>query len=273
MRSFLFFSIILLSACTTIEITERDTFDNHTTITPEIFSYDQYSLLQIDIETEDGETLNSWFLEHVEAQATVIYFGGNGFLMVKSQPLITAYAGIPVNLVVFDYRGYGLSSGTPTVQGVHADAIAVFNSVIYHFRENDHPIFLHGHSMGSFLASYTAGQNEVAGYILESPITEVRGWTRGFVPWILRPFVRFDIDRAIEEQNNLERVAQIEIPLLIIGGSNDEITSFWMAEELYEASASTEKDLLKIAGGTHNGLSSYAIFQARLREFLVKESL
>ncbi|CAN5285247.1 alpha/beta fold hydrolase [soil metagenome] len=273
MRSFTFVFLLLLAACTTIEITERDAFENHTTITPEIFSYDQYTLQQMDIETEDGETLNGWFLEHANAQATVIYFGGNGFLMVKSRPLITAYADIPVNLVLFDYRGYGLSSGTPSVQGVHADAIAVFNSSVYHFRGNDHPIFLHGHSMGSFLASYIADQNEVAGYILESPITEVRGWTRKFVPWLLRPFVRFDIDRALEEQNNLERVAQIDYPLLIIGGSNDEITAFWMAEALYEASASTDKDLLKIAGGTHNDLTTYAIFQARLREFLVNESL
>lgn len=261
---------LILSACTTIELTEQNAFDNHATITPESFRYDQYTLQQRNIETEDGEILNSWFLERPDAQATVIYFGGNGFLMVKSRPLISAYSEIPANLILFDYRGYGASTGNPTVQGVHTDAAAIFSETVRHFGDENHPVYLHGHSMGAFLATYIAGQHNVAGYILESPITEVRGWTRKFVPWIARPFVRFDIDRAIAEQNNLERVSQIEHPLLIIGGTNDDITPFWMAEEIYETSASQDKEIVKIAGGTHNGLTQYSIYRSEIRDFLLK---
>ena len=263
--------VLLFTACTTIEITEQDAFDNHATISPEALRYDQYTLQQRNIETEDGEILNSWFLERPDAQATVIYFGGNGFLMVKSRPLISAYSDIPVNLILFDYRGYGVSTGSPSVQGVHTDAEAIFNETITRFGGENHPVYLHGHSMGAFLAAYLAEQHTVAGYILESPITEVRGWTRKFVPWVLRPFVRFDIDLNIAEQNNLERVSQIEHPLLIIGGTYDNVTPLWMAEEIYNASTSPEKELVKIAGGTHNDLAQFPIYQSRIRDFLLND--
>jgi uncharacterized protein len=263
---------LFLTACTTIEITEQNAFDNHATITPEAFRYDQYTLQQKNIETEDGELLNSWFLERPDAQATVIYFGGNGFLMVKSRPLISAYSEIPVNLILFDYRGYGASTGNPTVQGVQSDAEAIYNETIRNLGDDTHPVYLHGHSMGSFLATRLAGQHEVAGYILESPITEVRGWTRKLVPWIARPFVRFDIDRAIAEQNNLERVSQINQPLLIISGTYDDITPLWMAEEIYEASASQDKELVKIAGGSHNDLTQFSIYQSEIKDFLMRDT-
>jgi len=269
MRStFTFLTILLFLGCTTIEITEQDAFENHSTVTPETFSYSQYTLTEHDIETEDGETINSWFLEHEDAEATVIYFGGNAYLMVKSPPLIEAYSGIPVNIVLFDYRGYGLSSGSPSVLGVQKDAIAIYNAAEAHFGNNsDHPIFLHGQSMGTFLSAYVADQKPVSGYILENPITEVSNWTRKMLPWILRPFIRFDIETDIKQQSNLERVASTNHPLLIFAGSNDIITPYWMAEDLYDASASTDKQLVKIAGGTHNDLPSFEIYRTRLKEF------
>lgn len=263
--------LLIISSCTTIEIAEQDAFENHKTVTPETFGYDQYSLQEHFIMTEDGETINSWFLERENAEATVIYFGGNGYLMVKSSPLIEAYSDIPVNLVLFDYRGYGRSSGSPSVQGVQKDALAVFKATADHFGNNDdHPIYLHGQSMGTFLTAFVANRENIAGYILENPITEVHRWTRKMVPWILRPFIRFDIDREIRSQNNIEQVASLDYPLLIFGGTYDKITPLWMAEALYEASASTDKELIKIAGGTHNDLPTFSIFQTRLREFLTE---
>ncbi len=261
-------TIVFIVSCTTIEITERDAFDAHKTITPQQFNYSQYELHELTLKTDDGETLNSWFLEHKDAIATVLYLGGNGFLMVKSAPLIEAYSSIPVNLMMLDYRGYGLSSGEPTVEGVHKDAKTAFR-----FVKNDSPsptdnVYVHGHSMGSFLSAYITDTEEVAGYILESPITEVNSWTKGLIPWILRPFIRFDIDYAIKEQNNVDRVAKVDKPLLIMGGSADEITPFTMAEKLEEVSGSSQKRLVKITGGTHNDLPTFMSYRIALEQFL-----
>lgn len=268
--STLFLPLIFLSACTTIEINEDDAFDNHRTVTPESFSNDNLTLIQQTIETGDGITLDSWQLTRNDARATVLYFGGNGFLMVKSQPLIEAYSTMPVNLVLFDYRGYGLSSGEPSVEGIQTDARAMIDVAQNLSEEYQTPLYVHGHSMGSFLSTYTTERKDLDGYILESPISEVGSWTKKVVPWLLMPFVRFDIDPDIDSQNNLNRVTSINTPLLIIGGTEDNITPYEMAEELYEASASPQKDLVPIEGGNHNDLPYFDAYSKSIKEFIFK---
>ena len=269
MRQILLFkAVLLITACSTIEIKESDVFDAHRTVTPDTFNFTEYTFHEQMLETDDGVKLNSWLLQNEEAVASVLYLGGNGFLMVKSRPLIEAYSKIPVNLLLVDYRGYGLSSGEPSVAGVMSDAKTAFQFL----KELDTPasnrIFVHGHSMGSFLSTFIADTEEVEGYILESPISDVDGWTKSLVPRILRPFIRFDIDAAIQNQNNSERVANIKGPLLILGGTNDDITPFSMAEELYEKSSSIHKQLVKIENGNHNNLPVYPEYRETIVEFI-----
>ena len=258
---------VLLGGCTTIEISESDAFDPHVTISADQFPIHSYTLHDLTIETEDDQTLDAWFLEREGAEKTVIYYGGNGFLMMKSRPLIDAYADVPVHLLMIDYRGYGRSSGEPTVDGVKTDVKAAYN-----LAKNDLPvepgiIYVHGHSMGSFLAAYIADSEDVAGYILESPITDVDSWTKRLVPGLLRPFVSFDIDDSIKAQNNIEPVQRITEPLLIIGGEQDEITPFEMAEELHEISSSDVKRLVKIPNGNHNDLPKSTDYKNALLNF------
>lgn len=268
-RSIIFslLSLMILISCRTINISESDAFDPNRTITPQTFDIDPYRLHDITLETEDGESLDAWFLERDDAAATLIYFGGNDFLMVKSRIIIESYRQIPVNLLLFDYRGYGRSSGEPTVAGVMADARAA-----YLYARNDAPdvqesVYVHGHSMGSFLSAMLADEEVVSGFILESPISEVNQWTRRLIPWIARPFIRFNIDDPLKEQSNLERVSRVDIPLLIMGGSNDEVTPFRMAEDLYEASVSSQKRLVKITGAAHNDLPKSVEYRNALRDF------
>ncbi|MCC5914998.1 MAG: alpha/beta hydrolase [Balneolaceae bacterium] len=261
-------SVLFLFSCSTIEIGESDIFDAHKTVTSSDFDIPGYTLHDRELETEDGETLNSWFLEHDDPIATVVYFGGNGFLLVKSRPLIEAYSQMNVNLLLFDYRGYGKSSGEPTVAGIKSDAEAAFSYANSHSDENGQPLILHGHSMGSFLSAHIADRFEADGYILESPVTEVDQWTRKLIPWILRPFIRFDIAEPVKNESNLDKVRSIDIPLLIAGGTADEVTPFEMAEKLYRESASASKKLVKVEGGTHNDLPLYSYYRDSVRDFI-----
>lgn len=261
---------ILLSviSCTTIEITESDAFDAHRTITPATFDVNAFNFQQHTIETEDGESLDAWFLQRDDAVATVLYLGGNGFLMVKSRPLIQAYATLPVNLLLIDYRGYGLSSGDPTVKGVQEDARSAYRFITSDAVPQTDKIFVHGHSIGSFLSALITEENSVDGYILESPVTDVNQWTKRLVPWIMRPFIRFQIDEDVKAQSNSEKVASITTPLLIMSGTADDVTPIRMAEELYEKSFSTQKKIVKISGGGHNNLPNTTIYRQSLREFI-----
>ncbi len=283
--AFFLLFIVLLSSCNTIEIREDSAFDAHRTITPDRFDIPGFTLHEDTIVTADGEHLDSWYLEHEEARATVVYLGGNGFLMVKARPLIEAYADAGVNLLLFDYRGYGMSSGEPTVAGLKEDAETVFDfaenkapvaansrETTGHADDTDHPgkahqIFVHGHSMGSLLAGWLTERKPVSGYVLESPITNVSDWTGGLIPFLLKPFIGFDIDPVLAREDNIERVSQIHTPLLLFAGEHDEVTPARMAEKLYDVSGSAQKEKILIPGGGHNDLPVYEGYSKALRTF------
>ena len=269
---------LLVTACNTIEIREESAFDAHRTITPERFDVSGFTLHEQTVVTSDGEQLDSWFLEHENARATVLYLGGNGFLMVKSRPLIEAYAQAGVNLMLFDYRGYGMSSGSPSVEGLKKDAAGAFEAAVNTIAasaddihpEHTHRIFIHGHSMGSLLAGWLVERSQVDGYVLESPISNVSDWTGGLVPFLLKPFIRFDIDPVLAQEDNISRVANIRSPLLIIAGERDEITPIHMAETLYEASGSASRQKIRIPEGGHNDLPVYELYAEALRIFFAQ---
>lgn len=257
-----------LFSCTTIDITEQDAFDNHRTVTPESFRSDVFMLTETQITSSDGETLNAWWFTQEDAEATVLYFGGNGFLLVKALPWIRHFEQLPVNVLMFDYRGYGLSSGSPSVDGLINDSRSAFTYLTESQGVNEDSIILHGHSMGSFMAARLANDTNAAGYILESPISNVREWTRGLVPWLLRPFIRFSVDDAIGSQNNVKNVETTQMPLLIVTGRDDQVTPKMMAKKLYESSASPLKSLEIIPNGGHNDLPEFQEYTRSYREFL-----
>lgn len=263
-----FLIILIITSCTTIEIEERSIFDAHPTITTGTFDYEGVTLHQQILSTDDGEELDSWLIEHEDAAATVLYLGGNGFLMVKSRPWLDVYTALPVNLIMIDYRGYGQSTGEPTVDGVKRDAESAYDFASDYSERTETDLLIHGHSMGSLLATYLVNEFEATGYILESPITNAEDLTRNIVPRFLRPFIRFDIPEAVREQNNIQRVQHIEIPLLLLGGENDNVTPFFMAEKLYEKSASEQKELVQIPAGGHNDLPFDSAYRDAVKEFI-----
>ncbi|MEM8610332.1 MAG: alpha/beta fold hydrolase [Myxococcota bacterium] len=270
---------VLFAACTEIPITEADAFQNKRTITPATFDVPGFTLTQHrvpladvaipDSLDADSLALDAWFMRHNDARGTVLYFGGQGFLMVTFADFIEAMAQHRVNLFMVDYRGYGMSDGTPTVAGLKADGLAIYDYVQTLDGVDPNRIVLHGHSMGTFMATYVAreGARAPAGLLLESPVTTVEGLTSTLVPALLKPLLSFDIDDALQGENNPARVAELTMPTLVIVGSEDNITPPKLAEEVYDASAGQPKTRVEVEGGGHNGLEAYEAFHEALADF------
>lgn len=269
MRILYFLSVcFVFFSCTTIEIKEADIFDNHATLTPQTYQHPEIRLVERNVGTSDGELLNSWIFYRPDAQATVLYAGGTGFLMVKSRMLVTMFQELPVNLVLFDYRGYGLSSGVPTIGGLKKDMEAIVSVVRQDSVLSVVPLLIHGHSMGSFLASDAALRFLADGLVLESPISEPQQWVSGIVPRFLRPFIRFSFEDAIASESNILRVKEWDNPLLIMNGTHDEITPMFMTQALYDAAKSSYKTKVEVPGGGHNDLPSKSEYRLAYQEFI-----
>lgn len=269
MKTIIILAALLLStaSCTTIKIKESDLFDVKRTIQAEDLEQMSYQVDQVRINTSDNIELEAWFIDNPNTNKTVLYFGGNGFVIETSYHIITTILRQNVDLLVFNYRGYGDNSGAPSIEGIKSDALAAYDFLAEKKDINPVNILLHGHSMGTFLASYTANLRNSSALILESPVTDLEDWSETVLPWFLKPFLKFEADSALLRNSNLQQIKKLDIPILLITGKDDNITPPQMAEKLYHNSASQKKYLLIIENGGHNDLPEMEVYGRALNRF------
>jgi pimeloyl-ACP methyl ester carboxylesterase len=125
-----------------------------------------------------------------------------------------------------------------------------------------------GHSLGSFLATHVAAEREVAGVVLENPATTVDDWVDHLIPWYIRLFLGVDVDSALRAESNLKRVRHLQAPLLVVAGSDDNVTNPKMARRLHEQAGSPDKTLIVVEEGSHNGLYDDPEVQAAYQQLV-----
>src|ERR671912_477046 len=79
----------------------------------------------VSIRTAGGETIAAWWMPHEAARADIVYFHGNGGNLSIWLPILAGVQASGLNVLAFDYRGYGRSTGSPTEKGLYRDADAV----------------------------------------------------------------------------------------------------------------------------------------------------
>ena len=246
--------VLLLTGCTTIKVEESHFLYPDKKITmQDIQNVDATAKKQeVTLSTDEGITLKGTLIKVADARATVIYFGGNQFR-------VSAAGGDPaklllpfqVNLLMMDHRGYGLSSGVPSVANLKADALLVFDYVKGRADLSTLPVVIHGHSLGSMIAGYVASQRNVDALVLEGSVTNVEQMTAARIPWFAKPFVSVEFSEEINQVDNLKVLQVYQAPLLIITGEKDTQTPPELAEDLYQHAKSQQKQLY-IAKGKHH---------------------
>lgn len=185
-----------------------------------------------------------------DAQVEILYFGGNASRVDDYGAfLVRALAPLRANVTMFDYRGYGRSGGTPSIETVRSDALALYDLV--RERAGDRRLIVHGVSLGSFIAAHIAAHRPVDGLVLEATAPDVRSWGTRQIPWYAKPFVRLKIAPALLEISNAAAVRSYTGPLFLLTGAEDTVTPPEFAHALYAASQSDVKRVLIVRGAGH----------------------
>lgn len=218
----------------------------------------------------DGAALYTLTLHRPGARRTVLYFGGNGFVVSEHAPLVARWlAPLDVNIVLVDHRGYGRSEGTPTLELMRSDALAVFDDLTARPESRAATVVVHGQSLGSFVAGWVAAQRRVRGVVLESTATTAEDWVATSErPFYARLF-RVEVDGALRGQGNLDNVRRLDEPLLLLSGARDGTTPTSMAEALRVAAppaASARLAIVPAAG--HNDVLEHPEAIEAYRAFL-----
>jgi fermentation-respiration switch protein FrsA (DUF1100 family) len=217
------------------------------------------------LKTKDGETIAAWFVpaEQGSAAPTLLFCHGNAGDIGDRVDAVKTFHDLGLNVLIFSYRGYGTSTGTPSEQGTYADAMAAWTYAAAERSIAPEKIVLYGHSLGGAVAAWLATQVKPGALVLESTFTSVPAMARRVFPLLLqiKPLMRFKYD-------TLNALRQVACPVLIAHGSADELIPCDMGQRLF-AAAHEPKRFVEIVGG-HNdgGMEADPEYRRAFSEFL-----
>jgi len=217
----------------------------------------------------DGERIGARFYLKDKSLPTILYFHGNGEIARDYDDIFHLFWERGANLFVSDYRGYGLSTGRPTLKNIITDSHKVFERFKKVLEENSCSggIFIMGRSLGSMPAielAYHYG-DEINGLIIESGSAENFPRIARYCGVRLEP----ELEERLRSLSNVEKIKRVKTPLLVIHGEFDSIIPLEEGIKLYENSPA-EKTLVVIPRADHNNLLwlGMDIYFSALEEFL-----
>jgi fermentation-respiration switch protein FrsA (DUF1100 family) len=218
------------------------------------------------IESSDGVKLHAWYVPAAAGATTVLFCHGNAGNISHRLEWLKIFHDMGLAVLLFDYRGYGQSSGTPGEQGTYDDARAAWSYLTQTRNISPGRVVIFGESLGGAVATHLSRNISPAALIITSAFTSVPDLASKFY-WYLpvRLIARIHYRTA-------DYIAQVRAPALIIHSRDDEIVPFSHGEEIYRR-ANEPKQFLEISGD-HNGgfLTSEAKLIEGLRTFLDRHS-
>jgi fermentation-respiration switch protein FrsA (DUF1100 family) len=221
-----------------------------------------------DFSAADGTKLHGWFVPHdsklnAKPTAVVLIAHGNaGNLTHRAESLKKMRAAGAASMI-FDYRGYGKSEGSPNEDGILADARAARVWLANRTGVPENKIVLFGESLGGGVMVDLAATDGAGGLILLSTFTSLPDVAANVYPWIpVRYLMRTRLD-------SLAKIGQYTGPVLQLHGDRDEIVPFALGEQLFDAVPDPDKRFVKLPGGTHNMVPPRA-FDESLKPFFAR---
>lgn len=202
---------------------------------------------EVWLTTADGLRLHAWFFAadkgSARARFAMLFCHGNGGNLTSRPGYYRAILETGVNLLTFDYRGYGRSDGEPGEHGTYADAQAAYHWLRARGFAPEH-ILVWGESLGGGIASHVAATLPVGGLALQSTFTSIPDIGAELFPWLpvrLLSRIRYDTH---------SRLPRITCPVVIMHSRADSTIRFSHAERNF-AAAREPKAFIEL-DGEHN---------------------
>lgn len=207
-------------------------------------------VVECTFRARDGTRLHGWWhpgegLGDSHKRPVLLWFHGNAGNITHRAENLRALVELGLAVFVFDYRGYGRSEGKPSEVGLYLDGEAAYQHLTSELGVAPERVVCFGRSLGAAVAAHVALRAKPAGLIMESPFESVGAMVRKTsVLRVLVPLLRNRFD-------NVAKVQQLRVPLLVIHGVRDELVPFAQGRAVFEA-AREPKEFFSIEGAGHN---------------------
>jgi len=204
----------------------------------------------VELWTADGVRIHGWFIPAAgRARATMLYCHGNGGNIGDRVYIIRILNDLGLNVMIFDYRGYGASSGRPSEKGTYLDAEAAYAYVLK--KENNDPdrVIVYGKSLGGAVGIDLMTRKKARALISDSVFTSTSAMAEEIYPGLpVKHILRIKYD-------SISKIGRVGMPKLIIHSRDDEIVPFRHGEALFDAAGAPKE--FYIMRGDHN----YAVYE------------
>ncbi len=199
-----------------------------------------------EFQADDGTRLHGWYIPHENPRAVVLFAHGNaGNLTHRADMLRRLEREVGVSVMIFDYRGYGKSEGSPSEAGILSDARAARAWLARRAGVAPTDIVLLGRSVGGGVMVDLAAKDGARALILESTFTSMPDVAQHHYPWLpVRLLMRNRYDSAA-------KIADYHGPLLQSHGTSDGIVPYQLGRDLFDR-ANQPKQFFDIPDGGHN---------------------
>ena len=217
---------------------------------------------EIWFRASDGVVLHGWYVgARQPSRRALLFFHGNAGNISHRIESLRIFHELGLHVLIFDYRGYGSSEGSPSEEGLYMDGRAALKVLLSKgFDHSD--IILFGRSLGGAVAARIASETPSAALILESSFTSLAAMAARAAPL-------FPVGLLIRSQYATEKALPlIKAPLLVIHSPEDEMVPFSEGKKLFDL-AEEPKQFLEISGD-HNGgfILSGETYRKGLGDFL-----
>lgn len=214
--------------------------------------------------SSDGIKLHGWYLPRTNSRGTLLFLHGNAGNISHRTESLRLFHDLGFSVFIIDYRGYGLSKGSPSENGTYRDAEAAW---LYLTEEKSIPakqIIIFGRSLGGSVAAWLATQHTPAGLIIESTFSSTVDMGKHIYPFLPITFI------TRIKYPTVDRMPDIHCPVLVVHSSEDDIVPYEQGRKLY-AAANEPRYFLEIQGDHNQGfLQSGNAYMNGLRKFLDK---
>jgi len=215
----------------------------------------------VNLTTKDGIRISGWFIQSESPRATVLFCHGNGGNISHRLDKITILRGLDLDVMIFDYRGYGTSKGRPSESGLYLDAEAVYDYLVNEKKVSPRKIVGYGESLGGAVIIDLASRYEFGGIIIEGSFTSIGDMAKKIIPFIPVSVFKSRYDSIAKIQN-------IKFPKLILHSSKDEIIPFEQGRRLFD-NTGEPKRFAEMQGGHNDAfLVSKDVFIAEIDSFI-----
>lgn len=223
----------------------------HSSEIPQDYVYSfESNFEELFLTAEDGAVLNGLHFKQQDPRGVILYCHGNAGELDDwghwAEELSNRYA---YDVVIWDYRGYGKSTGKRRQNLMLNDGFLFYQYAIEYFSEKDITVF--GRSLGGFFATHITLNKNPNKLILESTPTSLLNIAEKEYPFLpSRQLLKFRFQSD-------ENISKIEVPTYFIHGTDDVLIPFDHGKELFGLSSAKVKKFYHVNGGDHNNLSDF----------------